>query len=266
MKLLLELQSIINETIDFKKEAAKHMKDMHDKNATPAARAYAQKMLQRALEASKIKDKEAATKHYMGVEEDANKEDLPFSVLFKMRKNAPSISVAHYKSIEDAQRFLDSVKSSGGNGIIRSAKKQGVVEGFKEPTDIDGITKLLNHVLAHEEDYPMGYARRLVSALEKAEKKSQPDLESYYKELGDELTSGRTKMPTMIANLFSQNKELFDMASKGRITPELKRIVAVWGESSPWGENTNTHNREWIKGSIEKLLKAYYPAWKSKNK
>lgn len=58
----------IDEALDFKKEAAKHMKDMHDKNATPAGKAYAQKMLRRALEASKMKDKAAATKHYMGEE------------------------------------------------------------------------------------------------------------------------------------------------------------------------------------------------------
>lgn len=58
----------IDEALDFKKEAAKHMKDMHDKNATPAGKAYSQKMLRRALEASKMKDKAAATKHYMGEE------------------------------------------------------------------------------------------------------------------------------------------------------------------------------------------------------
>lgn len=63
----------IDEAMDFKKEAAKHMKDMHDKNATPANKAYAQKMLQRALEASKMKDKVAATKHYMG--EDTKNEE-----------------------------------------------------------------------------------------------------------------------------------------------------------------------------------------------
>lgn len=52
--------------------------------------------------------------------------------------------------------------------------KEGVAEGYDQvPTDIDEITKMLNDVLAHEEDYPVGYKYWLVRALEKAEEKSQ---------------------------------------------------------------------------------------------
>jgi hypothetical protein len=60
----------VEESIDFKKEAAKHMKDLHSKDSTPANKEYAQKMLRRALEASKMKDPVAAKKHYTGVSEN----------------------------------------------------------------------------------------------------------------------------------------------------------------------------------------------------
>jgi hypothetical protein len=42
------------------------------------------------------------------------------SVLYKMKKTDPKIAVAHYKSKDDAHKFLSSVKEKGGNGIVRS--------------------------------------------------------------------------------------------------------------------------------------------------
>lgn len=58
----------IAEELDFKKEAAKHMKDLHSNNVTQAVKQHAAKMVLRALEASRMKDKAAAHKHYMGEE------------------------------------------------------------------------------------------------------------------------------------------------------------------------------------------------------
>jgi len=45
------------------------------------------------------------------------------SVLFKTNKSEPKISVAHYDSKETAHKFLDSVKSKGGNGIVKTVKE-----------------------------------------------------------------------------------------------------------------------------------------------
>ena len=66
----------VEESIDFKKEAAKHMKDLHSKDSTPANKEYAQKMLRRALEASKMKDPVAAKKHYTGVSEEVELDEM----------------------------------------------------------------------------------------------------------------------------------------------------------------------------------------------
>lgn len=59
----------IAEELDFKKEAAKHMKDVHSSNVTQAVKQHAAKMVRRALEASRMKDKAAAHRHYMMGEE-----------------------------------------------------------------------------------------------------------------------------------------------------------------------------------------------------
>ena len=42
------------------------------------------------------------------------------SVLYKMKKDDEKIAVAHYKSKDDAHKFLSSVKTKGGNGIVRT--------------------------------------------------------------------------------------------------------------------------------------------------
>lgn len=71
----LEEVESIDEANEYGAIAAKHAKDFFDKDSTPAQRDYAKKMLKRALEASKIKDSEAAKKHYMGVNEEVDLEE-----------------------------------------------------------------------------------------------------------------------------------------------------------------------------------------------
>ncbi len=48
--------------------------------------------------------------------------DEQHSVLYKMKKSDPKIAVAYYKSKDDADKFLASVKEKGGNGVIRVGK------------------------------------------------------------------------------------------------------------------------------------------------
>lgn len=54
------------------------------------------------------------------VNEDVEQIEEAHSVLYKMKKDAKKISVAHYPSKEDAQKFLDDIKTKGGNGIVRA--------------------------------------------------------------------------------------------------------------------------------------------------
>ena len=48
------------------------------------------------------------------------------SVLYKMKKDDEKIAVAHYKSKDDAHKFLSSVKTKGGNGIVRTKTNEEV--------------------------------------------------------------------------------------------------------------------------------------------
>lgn len=54
----------------YQKIAIKHLKDSSRKDATPAQKMYATKMMKRALEASKMDDHTAALNHYRGMSED----------------------------------------------------------------------------------------------------------------------------------------------------------------------------------------------------
>lgn len=85
------------------------------------------------------------------------------------------------------------------------------------------------------------------------------------KEIHAIVQEGITTVPPLVDKLFRSNRELFDQASKGKISPQLKQIVSKWGESSPWGENTNTNDPEWIKDTMDHLMTTYYPLWIKKN-
>jgi len=58
-----------------------------------------------------------------GLENMAEEVDKGYNVKYKMKKDDPSISMSWYKDKELAQKFLDDVKKSGGNGII-TAKEE----------------------------------------------------------------------------------------------------------------------------------------------
>jgi hypothetical protein len=60
------------------------------------------------------------------------------SVLYKMKKDDKKIAVAHYKLKDDAHKFLSSVKTKGGNGIVRS-KTNEEVEQFDEKKNLPGL-------------------------------------------------------------------------------------------------------------------------------
>ena len=59
---------------------------------------------------------------YHPVKEEVESIDEQHSVLYKMKKSDPKIAVAHYKSKDDADKFLASVKEKGGNGVVRVGK------------------------------------------------------------------------------------------------------------------------------------------------
>ena len=66
--------------------------------------------------------------------EEVELKEEQHSVLYKMKKTDPKIAVAHYKSKEDAHKFLSSVKEKGGNGIVRSKTNE-------EAEQIDELSK-----------------------------------------------------------------------------------------------------------------------------
>jgi hypothetical protein len=60
------------------------------------------------------------------------------SVMYKMKKDDKKIAVAHYKSKDDAHKFLSSVKTKGGNGIVRSKTNEDV-EQLDEKKNLPGL-------------------------------------------------------------------------------------------------------------------------------
>ena len=63
------------------------------------------------------------------------------SVLYKMKKDDEKIAVAHYKSKDDAHKFLSSVKTKGGNGIVRTKTNEEVEQVDELSSDLLGRYK-----------------------------------------------------------------------------------------------------------------------------
>ena len=108
---LVKEETELGEELDFKKEAAKHMKDVNSPNVTQAVKQYAAKMVRRALEASRMKDKEAAHKHYMGeedVKEDTEQiDELNKDTVYSYNKKADADVEKKHKSLGQLMRRGD---------------------------------------------------------------------------------------------------------------------------------------------------------------
>jgi len=68
--------------------------------------------------------------------------DKGYNVKYKMKKDDPSISMSWYKDKELAQKFLDDVKKSGGNGIITA----------KEEVELKPVPSLKDSAKKHNVD------------------------------------------------------------------------------------------------------------------
>ena len=76
------------------------------------------------------------------------------SVLYKMKKDDKKIAVAHYTSKDDAHKFLSSVKTKGGNGIVRSKTNEEVEldegrQSQRHPLEGHEYHKKSNDALVH---------------------------------------------------------------------------------------------------------------------
>ena len=86
--------------------------------------------------------------------------DKGYNVKYKMKKNDPSISMSWYKDKELAQKFLDDVKKSGGNGII-TAKEEAELKPVpsledsakKHNVDIEVLKKQLEKGIEIEKEH-----------------------------------------------------------------------------------------------------------------
>jgi hypothetical protein len=65
--------------------------------------------------------------------------DKGYNVKYKMKKDDASISMSWYKDKELAQKFLDDVKKSGGNGIITAKEEAELKEGAKRYKEMSNV-------------------------------------------------------------------------------------------------------------------------------
>jgi len=95
-----------------------------------------------------------------GLEGMAEESDKGYNVKYKMKKDDASISMSWYKDKELAQKFLDDVKKSGGNGII-TAKEEAELKPVpsledsakKHNVDIETLKKQLEKGIKIEKEH-----------------------------------------------------------------------------------------------------------------
>jgi len=109
-------------------------------------------------------DREDLEKHlklgYVIKEPLTEESDKGYNVKFKMKKDDSSISMSWYKDKELAQKFLDDVKKSGGNGII-TAKEEAELKPVpslkdsakKHNVDIEVLKKQLEKGIQVEKEH-----------------------------------------------------------------------------------------------------------------
>ena len=109
-------------------------------------------------------DREDLEKHlklgYVIKEPLTEESDKGYNVKFKMKKDDSSISMSWYKDKELAQKFLDDVKKSGGNGII-TAKEEAELKPVpsledsakKHNVDIETLKKQLEKGIKIEKEH-----------------------------------------------------------------------------------------------------------------
>ena len=88
-------------------------------------------------------DREDLEKHlklgYVIKEPLTEESDKGYNVKYKMKKDDASISMSWYKDKELAQKFLDDVKKSGGNGIITAKEEAELKEGAKRYKEMSNV-------------------------------------------------------------------------------------------------------------------------------
>jgi hypothetical protein len=118
--------------------------------------------------------------------------DEQHSVLYKMKKSEPKIAVAHYKSKDDADKFLASVKEKGGNGVVRVGK----IGLDLTPRDKkESITEKSAYEIYHKD-----YSSAVQTAIKQAEKRGfEVDMDDWH----DKVATGPKKPSAGKTNSFS---------------------------------------------------------------
>ena len=128
------------------------------------------------------------------IKEEVESIDEQHSVLYKMKKSEPKIAVAHYKSKDDADKFLASVKEKGGNGVVRVGK----IGLDLTPRD---KKESINEKSAYE-IYHKDYSSAVQTAIKQAEKRGfEVDMDDWH----DKVATGPKKPSSGKTNSFSIN-------------------------------------------------------------
>ena len=126
------------------------------------------------------------------MDEEVDSIDEQHSVLYKMKKSEPKIAVAHYKSKDDADKFLASVKEKGGNGVVRVGK----IGLDLTPRD---KKESINEKSAYE-IYHKDYSSAVQTAIKQAEKRGfEVDMDDWH----DKVATGPKKPSSGKTNSFS---------------------------------------------------------------
>ena len=126
------------------------------------------------------------------MDEEVDSIDEQHSVLYKMKKSEPKIAVAHYKSKDDADKFLASVKEKGGNGVVRVGK----IGLDLTPRDKkESITEKSAYEIYHKD-----YSSAVQTAIKQAEKRGyEVDMDDWH----DKVATGPKKPSSGKTNSFS---------------------------------------------------------------
>jgi len=173
------------------------------------------------------------------------------SVLYKMKKTDPKIAVAHYKSKDDAHKFLSSVKEKGGNGIVRSKTNEEAQLDEGRPSQRHPLE---GHDYHKKSDAELIYIGKDAHKAAEAMKGHNTNAENKYRDQANDAATVRyfrqkNGMPDWYKKKYGHDvkKEEVQLEQNEPINQETKKLMK--------GQVTKTGVAKWLATGVDNMKK-----------
>jgi len=179
------------------------------------------------------------------------------SVLYKMKKTDPKIAVAHYKSKDDAHKFLSSVKEKGGNGIVRSKTNEEAQLDEGRPSQRHPLE---GHDYHKKSDAELIHIGKDAHKAAEAMKDHNTDAENKYRDQANDAATVRyfrqkNGMPDWYKKKYGHDVKKEEVQLEQNYSPKSDSLERSYAKKMNKGEKQLTDESQPINPTTKKLMK-----------